>query len=151
MTSIAKSGRCVCCKCFTNARDIAEKVALVKLVEDHRADIRQRAIILQPAQQDALGEKANAGADARVIIEPDLIPDLRAQLPLTLPSYARRHRASGDAPRLQNDDHLVSRDPRIQQHLRNLRGLARARWRDEHQPISRPQSAQDFSVDFPNW
>ena len=132
-------------------RDIAEQIALVELIENHRADIAQRAIILQPAQQNALGDKANARADARVIIKANLIPHFRAQLSLTLPSHARRHRASRHSPRLQNDDHPVARDPRIEQHLRHLRGLARTRRRDEHQPISRAQSAQDVGVDFPNW
>ena len=66
-------------------RDIAEQVPLVELIEDHRPDIGQRAIILQPAQQDALRDKTNARADARVIIEPNLIANLRAQLAARAP------------------------------------------------------------------
>ena len=131
-------------------RHIAEQVPLVELIEDHRTDVRQRAIILEPAQQDAFGDKADARAEAGVIVEADLIADLRAELAPALPCHARGHRAGGDAPGLQHHDHLVTRDPRIEQHLRHLRGLARPRGRDEHHAITGVQSAQDVCVDFPD-
>ena len=122
----------------------------MELIEDHGTDVGQRAVILEPAQQDAFGDKTDAGADAGVIVEADLIADLRAEFSLALPGDAGGHGAGGDAAGLQHHDHLVARDPRIEQHLRHLRGLARARGRDEHQAIAGLQRAQDVGVDFPD-
>ena len=105
-------------------RDIAEQVSLMELIKHHRADLGKRAIILKPAQQNALGDQTDAGADAGVVIKANLIADFRAEPTLTLPSHPPGHRASRDASRLQHHDHLFARDPRIQQHLRHLRGLS---------------------------
>jgi len=123
----------------------------MKLIEDHGPDVGQRAIILKPAQQDAFGDEADAGADAGVVVEADLIADLSAEFALALPGHAGGHGAGGgDASGLEHHDHLVAHDPRIQQHLRHLRGLARARGRNEHQAIARLQRAQDVGVDLPD-
>ena len=131
-------------------RDIAEQVPLVELIEDHCPDVLQCAIILKPSQQNALRDKANASPHARVVIKPNLIPDLSAELPLTFPSHPRRHRAGRHPPGLQHHDHLLPRDPRIQQHLRHLRRLPRACGGHQHQAIAALQRAQEVGVNFPN-
>jgi hypothetical protein len=117
----------------------------MELIKHHRTDLSQRAIILKPAQQNALRDKTNASAHARVVIKPNLIPDLRAQLRLTLPSHPRRHRASRHAARLQHHDHLFARDPGIQQHLWHLRRLSRTRGGDQHQAIARSHDVRKMS------
>ena len=129
---------------------IAEQVALMELIKDHRANLRQSAIILQPAQQDALCDKADARTDACVVIKANLIAHLRAQLAPALRGHTCRHGACRHATRLQHHDHLVSRHARIQQHLRYLCRLARARRSHQHQPVAALQRAQDVGVNFPN-
>ena len=131
-------------------RNIAEQAPLVELIKDDRTDVGQRAIILEPAQQDTLGDEGDASARTGVIVEADLIADLSAELTVPLRGDAGGHAASGDAAGLQYHDHLVVRDPRIEQHLRHLRGLARARRGDKHQPIATLQLTQDVVVDFPD-
>ena len=130
--------------------DIAEQVPLVEFIEDHRADIGQRTVILEPAQEDAFGDKTDAGAHAGVIVEPDLITNLCPELPPALPRHPGGHGAGGDAPGLQHHDHFIARDSLIQQHLRHLRGLARARGGDQHQAIPGLQGAQNVGVDLPD-
>ena len=130
--------------------DIAEQVSLVELIEHHRPDLGQRAVILKPAQQDAFGDKADAGADTGVIVEADLIANLRAQFALSLRGDTVGHRSGGDAAGLQDHDHLVARNPRIEQHLRHLRRLPRASRCHQHQTIAGLQRAQDVGVNFPN-
>ena len=68
----------------------------MELVEDNNRSVAQRGIILQPAQQDAFGDKADTGAQTRLVVEPHLVANLGAQSAASLPGHAPGHSAGGD-------------------------------------------------------
>ncbi len=100
--------------------DIAEQIALMKFIEENRADIRERGVILQPAQQDAFRHETNARAERSVVIKANLVTDFLAERHIPFPRHARSDGASGDTTRLQHHDLLVPGQPRIQDHLGDL-------------------------------
>ena len=92
-------------------RDIAEQIPFMKLIEQNHADITQRAIVLQPAQQDSLRDKTDARAKAGMILEPNLISDFLSELDFTLPGHASRDSARSHTAGLQ-DDYFFMRERR---------------------------------------
>ena len=76
--------------------------------------------------------EADAVADR---LAPPLSPRCRA---MNLRGSARR-----DPPRLQHHDLAAGQPRRVEQCQRHLRGLARARWRLQHQPRMRSQCSAD--------
>ena len=122
----------------------------MEFIEQHHAHVGQRAVILQPAEQNSLGHETDARAQARLVIEPNLVAHLPTELALAFPGHARRHRAGGDATRLQHDDLLRPGQPRVEEHLRHLRRLAGAGRRDEDKPVPIAHRADDVGVDLPD-
>src|SRR5712692_2654777 len=131
-------------------RDVAQQIPLVKFVEQYHLDLRQRPIILQPAQEDAFGDETDARAQAGYIVEANLIAHFRAQPAIPFPSDPRGDRPGRDATRLQHDDFLFRRQPGVQKHLRDLRGLARAGRSDQHEAIALAEPADDLRVELPD-
>jgi hypothetical protein len=130
-------------------RDVAQKVALVKLIEQHGADVLQRRVVLQPAQQHALGHEANSRAQAGVVFKTNLVADFPAQRAVPLPSHPRRHRAGRHAPGLQDND-APAAQPAVQQHLRHLRRLARSGRGNQNQAIALAERLHDLTVNLPD-
>ena len=131
-------------------RDVAEQAAFVEFVEDQHADVGQRGIILQPAEEDAFRDETKPRAVARAVVEPDLVADLAAQLRVPFPGDAGGERTCGHPSRLEDDDAFRSGHSRVEHHLRDLGRLAGARGRDEHEPAPFPRVAQDRVGDFPD-
>ena len=72
----------------------------MKLVEQDDADIAQVAVILKPSEEDTFGDETNARAKARLVIEPNLIANLRSESDFTFPRYAGCDRSRCDPSRL---------------------------------------------------
>src|SRR5206468_13037593 len=94
-------------------RDVAQQISFVKFIEEDDTDIADGAIILQPAQQYAFGHKTDAGAEAGLIIEANLVTDFCAEFHAALPRHARRDSAGGDAAWLKHNDLLLASQTRI--------------------------------------
>ena len=60
----------------------------MKLIKKDHAHVAERAVILQPPQKDAFGDETNARAETRLVIEANLVADLRSQANFTLPRHA---------------------------------------------------------------
>ena len=108
--------------------EIGVHAALVELVEDDGAEVREQRILLQARRQDALGREEHARRRAELALEPDVPPDFPAERPALLVGDARRQAARRDAPRLQDDHRAVGGE-----RGRDACRLARARRRrDDH-------------------
>ena len=87
------------CEC-----DVAEQVSLVKLVEHHDAYVAQFMVVLQPAQEDALRDEAEARGFRQMLLEPHLVTHFTAEPAAAFPRHPRRHGARGDPAGLQDHD-----------------------------------------------
>ena len=133
-------------------RHVAEQIALVEFVEDDDADVGQGAVVLEPAEQYALGHEANPRSQAGLIIEADLIAHLVAELCICVPQATRAATVQGgrDAARLQNDNFFITCQAGIEEHLGDLRRFARAGGRDEHEAIAGLKLTDDGIVNLPD-
>ena len=82
-------------------REIGVNAALVKLVEDDRAEIGKKGIALEPGGQHAFGGDEQPRFDAEPALESNLPPDLAAERPAALLRDAVRNRTCRHAPGLQ--------------------------------------------------
>ena len=98
----------------------------MELIKQQDPDLRERPIVLEPAQQDTLGD-VQSGAKTGMVFKANLVSDFSTQSTAALPGDSRRHRSRGDAPGLKHHDTFVAGQARIQQHLRGLRGFAGTR------------------------
>jgi len=71
--------------------DVAQQVALMKFVEQNDPHVPQRTVVLQPAQQNPLRHKANPRAQARLVVETDLVTNFSAQFYVAFPRHPRGH------------------------------------------------------------
>ena len=85
-------------------RRVAQEVAFVKLVEQDDPDIGKRRIILQPAEENAFGDEADARSEGCLVVKADLVTDLLAEPAAAFPGDPRRHGARSHAPRLEHDN-----------------------------------------------
>src|ERR1017187_8133647 len=122
----------------------------MKLIEDHHAHVGKQAIVLQPAQEDALGHVADACAQAGLVIEANLVTDFRAELAPPFPGNPCRNRPRRDPAGLQHHDLLVPSQPSIQQQLGDLGSFAGAGRSHQHQPIPRTQCLDNLRMDVPD-
>ena len=107
--------------------DVAVEVAFVEFVEEDRADAAQRRVAEHLAQEDALGDVLDAGACAGDVVQADAVADLRAERDATLPRDAGGEHPRGQTARLEDDDApAFAEQVGVEEHLRDLRGLARA-------------------------
>src|SRR4051812_7888049 len=122
----------------------------MKLIKKNYSNIGQRAIILQPAQENSLCNETDARAQAGLVIEPDLVTDFSSETNLSFRCDASGHGAGGDPPWLQHDDLFFTGEACIQKHLGNLRGFAGAGGRDQHESIPQTQGLEDIQMNLPN-
>ena len=73
-----------------------------------------RAILLQPAKQNAFGDVADTCAKAGFILEANLVADFTTDRAAALPGYPCGNRAGGHAPWLQDDYLFVTREGAVQ-------------------------------------
>ncbi len=120
---------------------VAQEIAFVKFIENHDRDVAQAGVVLKPAQQNALGDKTDAGAEAGAVVEADLVADLRAQRAAPLPGHAGGDGAGGDAAGLEDNDAAGAGRARggtggiVEEHLGDLGGFAGAGGSDEDEAI----------------
>ena len=131
--------------------DVAVEMSLVKLVEDDRADAAQRRIGEHLAKQHAFGHEADACPRRADAIEPNLITDFVPKPNAALLRDTRREHARGESSRLEHDDLSVAGEPVIEQHLRNLRGFARAGRRLQHETRVSAHRFAKGGFEFVRW
>ena len=113
--------------------------ALVQFVEDHAADAVERRVVLQQAQEQAVGDDLDAGARADPGVEAHAVAHGLAHGLAQAGRHAARGGAGGQAPRLLHDDPAPLQPGRVEQRQRDARGLAGA-WRGhEHGGIAGSQ------------
>ena len=134
--------------------DVAEQIALMKFIEEDDRGIPEIAIVLQPAEKNALRDEANARSQTGLIVEPNLVADLLPKLDLPFPGDARGDRAGGDAARLKHHDSLrlcgVAGQSGVEQHLRHLGGFPGPGGRDENHAIALAQSFDNGGMNLPD-
>ena len=124
-------------------RDGAVQVALVEFVEEDRVDAAQRRVGQHLAQQDAFRDVLDAGARARDVVQPDAVADFLTQRGVTLPGDAGGEHPGRQATWLEHDDApAFAEQAGVEEHLRNLRGFARAGGGLEDQPATARRIAQ---------
>ena len=102
-------------------RDVAVKVAFVEFVKDEGRNAAQLRVLDHLAQQQTLGDKADACVGAGDVFKAYLVADFAAELGLAFPGDARRKEPSGQPAWLQDDDLSCSEQAAIKQDLRDLR------------------------------
>ena len=121
----------------TSAKDeVGLQPALVQLVEDHAADALERRIVLQHAQEQAVGHDLDARARADLAVEPHAIAHRLADRLAERRRHAPRRRARGQPARLLHDDLATPEPRRIEQRQRHARRLAGAGRGDQHGGIA---------------
>ena len=119
--------------------EIRIEAALVKFVEYDAADPLQRRIALEHARQDPFRDHLDAGVPAHACLDARAETHGPANGIAEQLSHATRHRARGDAARLQHQD-LAAPEPRgVQQGQRNEGALAGTRRGMQQHPRVRGQ------------
>lgn len=130
--------------------DVTEEISLVKLIEENDAHLTEFGVVLEPAEENAFGDKADAGAEAGAVFETDLVADFAADGAVAFPRNAGGDGAGRNAARLENDNLFIPCQSGVQNHLWDLRGFPGAGGRDEDEAVPSAQSADRFVMDFPN-
>ncbi len=128
--------------------EIAVEPALVKLVEQHGADPVQGLVVLQAAQEQAVGHDLDAGARADPAVHAHAIADGFAHPLAQAGRHVARGRAGGEAPGLKDDDALSSQPPLLQQGQGHAGGLARPGGGLQHRVRTRGQCRQELRQDL---
>jgi len=124
-------------------QEIDIEAALVRLVEDDGVVGAQLGVALRFGEQDAVGHQLHRGARADLVGEAHLVADQRSQLDLQFLGDPCGHRARGDAPRLRVADIAALAPAHVEQDLRDLGGLARARFAANDHHRMRRDRARD--------
>jgi hypothetical protein len=114
--------------------DITQKIAFMKLVEKDRVDAFKGGIILQPAEEDSLRDKADDGSGAGAIFETNLITDLPAEFALSLEGDAGGEGSGGDAAGLKHD--YFSQAKAVHKYLGDLGAFAGTGGRRENETVA---------------
>ena len=122
----------------------------MELVKDDKPHVGQGGVVLEPAKQDALGDKAQAAVRAQAILEAHLVAHLVPELAAAFPGDARGDRACGDAPGLQDDDAARPREAVVEEHLGHLCGLAGAGCGHEDETAVRSHGVQHLGMERPD-
>ena len=128
--------------------DVAIEMPLVEFVEDNDGDAAQLRVAQHLPQQHAFGDKADARLPAAHFVEPDLVTHFLAQPHPALLRHPRREHSRGEPARLEDHDLAVTRQPAVQQDLRNLGGLARAGRCLEHEARVGAQVRDELGFEF---
>ena len=136
--------------------DVAQQIAFVKFIEDDDGDAAQGGVVLEPAQQNAFGDKTDAGAEAGAVVEADLVADFGAERAAALPGDAGGDGAGGDAAGLEDDDAAAAgsgapgRAGVVEEHLGDLGGFAGAGGGDEDEGGISIDSTDNPGMDPPD-
>mmetsp|Transcript_2472 Transcript_2472/g.8417 ORF Transcript_2472/g.8417 Transcript_2472/m.8417 type:complete len:500 (-) Transcript_2472:673-2172(-) len=104
---------------------------LVRLVQHDYAVTLQCRVNLRLPQQHAVSCELDGSSWSRRVVETDRVANTLADASSHLLCHALRDRHRRNAARLRHHDKPLPRHPRIEQKLRDLRGLARARLADD--------------------
>ena len=126
--------------------DVALKVTLVELVEEHGRHAAQERIGEQPSREDALRHEADARSRARGVLEADGVADRLADALTELVGDAPGREARREATWLEHHD-LAGECPRIEHRARHAGGLAGAGRGLEHERRRRRERAEDVRKD----
>ena len=125
--------------------EVAGKRALVELVEDDEADVRQLGIGEDALREQALRHDLQPRLRGHLALQPHLIADRLANGLAAPTCDVRRAVPRGQAARLEHDD-LLAREPRlVQQGGRHARRLAASRRRRQDDVAVRPQRGGDLA------
>ncbi len=87
--------------------EVRVDAAFVEFVEHYRRDVREQRILLQARGEDAFGHDDQRRPGGEPFLEADVPAHLAAERPAAFLGDARRHRAHGDAARLQHEHAAV--------------------------------------------
>ena len=118
--------------------------ALVRFVDDDCVVAPVERILARLGEQDAVGHQLDRGRGTRAVGEADLEADEAGGRAGHLLGEPGRDRARGDAPRLRVANDPTPECARLEQHLRQLRGLARARLAADDEHLVRFQRRDDL-------
>ena len=127
--------------------DVAVDVALVEFVEQDRGNAGQTGLREHLAQEDAFGLELDAGGGAADGLEADLVADFAAEGDAAFLGDALGQQARGEAAGLEHDGLARAQRAQIQQHLRHLRGFARAGRRGQDDPARALQRGGQIVAD----
>ena len=108
------------------------QAALVGLVDDQGVVLMEVAVLLDFAEQHAVGHQLDQGVVTNLLTEADLVTHQAADLAVQLLGDARGNRASGQTARLGVADIAVHAAPQGQTDLGQLGGLAGAGFAGHH-------------------
>ena len=131
-------------------RDVAVKMPFVKFVEDEDGNAAQLRIVNHLPEQNTFGYKTDFSPRRCDIFETDLVADFVAELDAEFLRHARREQSRGQPARLENHNLPVTEQSVPEQHLRDLRGFARAGWRGQNQPPVGFQPGDEVALNFVN-
>ena len=126
-------------------REVAVEVALVELVEDDRADRRERGVGEEPPGEEPLGDEADPRPRAGDLLEADLVAD--ASRPTRSPSSSATRRAASRAASRRGSSTTTSpspASPASSSAARHARRLARAGRRLDDERRRRAQRGDDL-------
>ena len=113
--------------------EIGVQRALVKLVEQHRADARQFGVVEDHAGEHALGDDLDPGPSGNLRAEPHAQADRLADALGQRRRHALGRTPRREATRLKKNDPVGRSEPgRVEESEGHAGGLARARRGDEH-------------------
>ncbi len=118
---------------------IGLQAALVQLVEDDAADAVERRIVLQHAQEEAVGHDFDTRLRPDLGVQSHAVADRLADLFAQSGRHAPRRGAGRQPPRLLHDDLAAGEPRRVEQRQRHARRLAGARRGDQHGGVAAPQ------------
>src|SRR5690554_5380002 len=107
--------------------------ALMKLIENHHADVVEQRVALQPTGENPLSDHQKTRLGTGAAVKTHLVADLTPELYVPLLRDATGGCARGDPPRLQHHDLTTAGHPGVEQRRGHPRALPRA-WRsfDHH-------------------
>jgi hypothetical protein len=130
--------------------NVAEEIPFMELVEEDGGDIGERSVILEPTEQNAFGYITDAGSQAGLVVEPDLVADFGAEGAMAFPGHARGDGSSRDTTWLEDNDFLVSGQAGIKEHLGHLSGFAGTGGRNQDESIARTQRLNNLRMNLPD-
>ena len=119
-----QSGGNVQAKC---QRQITDKTAFMKFIEDQQADAAQFRVILQTAQQQTLGQDLDPGGFRDLSLEAHLVADRAADLFAEQLRHAPCRHACSGPPGLEHQNAAPGQPLLVQQQQRDQRRLAGTR------------------------
>jgi hypothetical protein len=114
--------------------DVTVEVSFMKLVEDDAADAFEEGVGEHHAQEDALGDEADACAIGSDAIHPDLVSYFVAEALTSLCGNALSEHTCGESAWLEDQNFARLGEVIIENELGNLRGFSGSGGRLENDP-----------------